>query len=335
MAGAREKRRTACLLRGETTTWKAIWRELKASGWTHKLPPASSIETRRERGWHRCKDYFLGEDRVLAHYARVHSKEGAQALSALSVAKGVTSPRNSRSSGDFASGHCGRNSDSASGCGKRCGKPCFDDSCVGGGKPRNSSPMTAKCTCEMSAGVLRPRRSADASPPDTSLFGSLDEENGAVDNTADSDYDAAADQSEVCSVMSSDSEDDLNQVEDDDDPDDFGGLDSGDEPMEDDFVDEDESDVEERGCNDPAEEDEVEDEDPNSLAAISERHFAEKFLESLGGAEKVLAGDIVGKDLENLRAHATSGWSEPINPDVYEHLQARTSLLMTKIATQT
>ncbi|EGZ13790.1 hypothetical protein PHYSODRAFT_416303, partial [Phytophthora sojae] len=55
--------------------WKAIWRELKASGWTHKLPPASSIETRWKfippggsAAGTEGKDYFLGENAVLAHY---------------------------------------------------------------------------------------------------------------------------------------------------------------------------------------------------------------------------------------------------------------------------
>ncbi|EGZ30146.1 hypothetical protein PHYSODRAFT_295031 [Phytophthora sojae] len=323
MAGAREKRRTARILRGETTMWKAIWTELKA----------------------------------------IHSKEGAQALSAACVAKApeedcqvdgacvlvpqASPPRATAgqaatplpdAAGETATPPPDAASDAAS--------PALTTLALAAANQGTPAPRQRSAPAKRSRGrasldsddddaeeaeyhlvpptsrVLRPRRSADASYSGTSLFGSSDEEHGAVDNAADIDYDAAADQSEVCSIMSSDSEDDLNQVEDDDDPDDFGGLDYGDEPMEDDLVDEDESDVDERGCDDLAEEDEVEDEDPNYLAAISERHFAEKFLESLGGAEKVLAGDVVGKALENLRAHVTSGWSEPINPDVYEHLQA-------------
>ncbi|KAF4029424.1 hypothetical protein GN244_ATG18865 [Phytophthora infestans] len=31
---------------GDTPTWRHIWSQLNASGWTHKKPPASWIETR-------------------------------------------------------------------------------------------------------------------------------------------------------------------------------------------------------------------------------------------------------------------------------------------------
>ncbi|KAG2796768.1 hypothetical protein PC129_g21460 [Phytophthora cactorum] len=45
-----------------------------------------------------------------------------------------------------------------------------------------------------------------------------------------------------------------------------------------------------------------------------------KFLESLGGSDKVLAGNVVGDDLDNLRLHSKPGWTEPENPDMYEYL---------------
>ncbi|ETO82367.1 hypothetical protein F444_03491 [Phytophthora nicotianae P1976] len=55
------------------------------------------------------------------------------------------------------------------------------------------------------------------------------------DNGVDSDNGSKA-----SSIMSSDSEDDLNQMEDSDDPEEFGDLDFGEEPAEDDIVDDDE-----------------------------------------------------------------------------------------------
>ncbi|ETI53685.1 hypothetical protein F443_03414 [Phytophthora nicotianae P1569] len=55
------------------------------------------------------------------------------------------------------------------------------------------------------------------------------------DNGVDSDNGSKA-----SSIMSSDSEDDLNQMEDGDDPEEFGDLDFGEEPAEDDIVDDDE-----------------------------------------------------------------------------------------------
>lgn len=125
------------------------------------------------------------------------------------------------------------------------------------------------------------------------------------------------------SLLSSHSDDDLNQVDEGDNPDDFGGLDSGDEPKQDDIVDED--DPEEDNEDDPANAAEGQDveknEDPKSLDATAERHFAEKFLEALGGTEKVLAGNVVGKDLDKLREHSTNGWTEPVYPYVFEHLK--------------
>ncbi|KAF4148530.1 hypothetical protein GN958_ATG02286, partial [Phytophthora infestans] len=76
MCAAREKRRAERIVDGGTPTWRHIWSQLKASGWTHKKPPASSIETRwkfippgGKANGIEGKDYVLGEDRVCAHYA--------------------------------------------------------------------------------------------------------------------------------------------------------------------------------------------------------------------------------------------------------------------------
>ncbi|KAF4136320.1 hypothetical protein GN958_ATG14492 [Phytophthora infestans] len=78
MCAAREKRRAERIADGGTPTWRHIWSQLKASGWKHKKPPASSIETRwkfippgGKANGIEGKDYFLGEDRVCAHYASV------------------------------------------------------------------------------------------------------------------------------------------------------------------------------------------------------------------------------------------------------------------------
>ncbi|POM57522.1 Hypothetical protein PHPALM_37952, partial [Phytophthora palmivora] len=130
--------------------------------------------------------------------------------------------------------------------------------------------------------------------------------------------------SEVSSIMSSDSEDDLNEIEEGEDPEEYGDLDSGDESAEDDIIDEDDPDaIVEDEVNGITNE-ELEDgdtEDPNSVEAISERHFAEKFMESLGGSEKVLVGDVMGQDMDKVRDHSVNGWSDPVYPDVYEYLQ--------------
>ncbi|OWZ19611.1 hypothetical protein PHMEG_0006106 [Phytophthora megakarya] len=101
------------------------------------------------------------------------------------------------------------------------------------------------------------------------------------------------------SAMASDAEDHLNAVENGDDADGF----KGDEPGQDDIVDEDESNFEDEYDGAVISDEEEEDDDPNLIESIAERHFAEKFLESLGGTEKI------------------NGWSEPVFSDVYEYLQ--------------
>ncbi|OWY96297.1 hypothetical protein PHMEG_00033466, partial [Phytophthora megakarya] len=116
-------------------------------------------------------------------------------------------------------------------------------------------------------------------------------------------------------IMASECEDDLNVVEDGDDADKFG-----DESLQDDIVDEDESNIEDE-CDGALLTGEEEDDGHNSIEAIAERHFADMFLESLGGTEKVLAGNVMDKDLDSLRDHSVNGWSEPVFPDVYEFLQ--------------
>ncbi|KAG6950673.1 hypothetical protein JG688_00014060, partial [Phytophthora aleatoria] len=126
---------------------------------------------------------------------------------------------------------------------------------------------------------------------------------------------------QLTSLVSSDSCDDLKHVDDDHNPDDVGDLDSGEEPERDNIVVgvvPEEDSEHERGDAVEAQIKE-ENEDQNSLNAIAEQHFADKFLHSLGGTEKVLAGDVVGKNLNKLREHSTSGWTEPVYPDVFQH----------------
>ncbi|KAG6947749.1 hypothetical protein JG688_00015404 [Phytophthora aleatoria] len=121
--------------------------------------------------------------------------------------------------------------------------------------------------------------------------------------------------------MSSDSEDGLNEVEDDEDPEELGDLDSGTESAEDDIVDEDKSDTKEESMDDDNTDgaaDEDSQSDPNSPAAIAERHFTKKFLASLGGVDKVLAS---AKDMDKLREHSTTGWSDLVYPDLFEYIQ--------------
>ncbi|ETP28051.1 hypothetical protein F442_22665 [Phytophthora nicotianae P10297] len=273
MGVMREKRRAERIVDGGTPTWRFIWSQLKASGWTHKLPPASSIETR----WKfvppggnpfgiEGKDYFLGEDRVLAHYA----------------------------AGNVA-----------------CDESEEDEYEL---VPRHKRTLQLGPTASTTHG--------------TSLFGSSEDESGGEATAHDGVSGDHHCVSEASSIMSSDSDDELNKIEEEDDPDDNAGFESGDEIEEDSIVDTDNSDQEgedaaagtARDCEEEV--GDSEEENPNSAESIAERHFAEKFLESLGGPDKLLAGTGMSKqDLEKLREHSVTGWTDRDTPDVYESLQ--------------
>ncbi|KAG3171811.1 hypothetical protein PI126_g1683 [Phytophthora idaei] len=133
------------------------------------------------------------------------------------------------------------------------------------------------------------RPSSPAAPDDgRSLFGSSDEDEDAVDVETTYDDEVASDhESESISLVSSDSCDDFKHVDDDDNPDDVGDLDSGEEPERDNIVvgAVPEEDSEHEGGDAVEAQIKEENEDPNSLNAIAEQHFADKFLHSLGGTE--------------------------------------------------
>ncbi|KAE8999009.1 hypothetical protein PR002_g18585 [Phytophthora rubi] len=88
-------------------------------------------------------------------------------------------------------------------------------------------------------------------------------------------------------------------------------LDSGDESEEEDLSELNVSDSESSASD-------CIDEDDEELFAKEERHFADKFLESLGGQEKVLAGELIGPALKDL---STTGWDDPETPDVAAYLE--------------
>ncbi|KAI9994373.1 hypothetical protein PInf_010983 [Phytophthora infestans] len=60
------------------------------------------------------------------------------------------------------------------------------------------------------------------------------------------------------------------------------------------------------------------DEEDDDMYAKEERHFADSFLNSIGGHDSVLAGDIIGPALKDL---GTTGWHDPETPNVMQYLQ--------------
>ncbi|ETO72916.1 hypothetical protein F444_11097, partial [Phytophthora nicotianae P1976] len=309
MGVMREKRRAERIVDGGTPTWRFIWSLLKASGWTHKLPPASSIETR----WKfvppggnpfgiEGKDYFLGEDRVLAHYAAVSVCSGDGAGLATTVDENeppnvdpspLASTSATMSTSTTPSPLTNREVNTTDG-NVACDESEEDEYEL---VPRHKRTLQLGPTASTTHG--------------TSLFGSSEDESGGEATAHDGVSGDHHCVSEASSIMSSDSDDELNKIEEVDDPDDNAGFGSGDEIEEDSIVDTDNSDQEgedaaagtARDCEE--EEGDSEEENPNSAESIAERHFAEKFLESLGGPDKLLAGTGMSKqDLEKLREHS-------------------------------
>ncbi|KAE9327392.1 hypothetical protein PF008_g16416 [Phytophthora fragariae] len=126
--------------------------------------------------------------------------------------------------------------------------------------------------------------------------------------------------------MPHDSEDDLNAIEEGDNPDDFGGFESGDGVEEDGIVD-DEEDEDGEGAtaielDEGDDEDDTEANDPNSAESIAERHFAEKFLNSLGKSDKLMAALSISPPSISLRIVIptnTSAMRAPVRRHLLRH----------------
>ncbi|KAE9351454.1 hypothetical protein PF008_g5936 [Phytophthora fragariae] len=92
---------------------------------------------------------------------------------------------------------------------------------------------------------------------------------------------------------------------------DYDVLDSGDESEEEDL-----SELDVSGSESSASD--CIDEDDEGRFAKEERQFADKFLESFGGQEKVLAGELIDPALKDL---STTGWYDTKTPDVAAYLE--------------
>ncbi|EEY59220.1 uncharacterized protein PITG_11708 [Phytophthora infestans T30-4] len=322
-----------------------MWARLIASGWTHKKPPASCIETRWKfippRGKAsgvEGKDYFLDLDRVLAHYAAGHVTRGDGA--------GLTAPvdeseaPNVNPSLPVSPPAATPNLTASSPPTSR--EVNASDGDIGSGNGISSDDSVED---ELKLVLRRtPPRPTAPTAQGTSLFGSSDEDDSGGEATVlDDDGEDPDSASEgihvfIMYIEHADSEDDLNKIE-GDNHDDFAGFESGNEIEEDGIVDEDDSDEEGeedvavigRGSDD--EEGDSEEEDPNSAESIAERHLAEYILMSLGGSDKFLAGTGISKqDLEKLREHSATGRTDPDMPGDHEFLQTPYQAMGRRIA---
>ncbi|KAG1693313.1 hypothetical protein DVH05_023777 [Phytophthora capsici] len=113
-----------------------------------------------------------------------------------------------------------------------------------------------------------------------------------------------------------DKHDDLNAVESGDIGDQYGAIESGDEAENDD-VDLGEYDSDRSVEEYCAPEVLMDDVDETEAEIAEEVLFGENFLESFGGADEVLAGNL--KD-SVLRCMSATGWEDVVEPDIHEHM---------------
>ncbi|KAF4138253.1 hypothetical protein GN958_ATG07831, partial [Phytophthora infestans] len=266
MGAAREKRRAERIVEGGTPAWHYIWARLKASGWTHKKPPASSIETRwkfippggKESGVE-GKDYFLGEDRVIAHYAAA-TRPNASAIAISGDGAGLTPPvdeseaPNVNPSFQVSPPAATSNLTGSPPPTSREVNASDGDIESGNGTSSDDSEEDELELVPRRAGPLRLQRKG-------SLFSDLQTKMIAVAKLLCSMMTAeilttykkvsmylSCIYNMSSSIMSSDSEDDINKIEEGHNPDDFAGFEFSNETVEDGIADEDDSDEEGEGA---------------------------------------------------------------------------------------
>ncbi|OWZ14677.1 hypothetical protein PHMEG_00011807 [Phytophthora megakarya] len=110
------------------------------------------------------------------------------------------------------------------------------------------------------------------------------------------------------------------------DMEDYVRFDSGDESEEDDLSDLDVSDSESTSGGDTV------DKDDNEAFTNEERHFADHFLDSTGGMNTMLAGEVLGSILKDV---LHTGWHDLETPDVVQYLSEDYTLFPTQMITQT
>ncbi|KAG1704718.1 hypothetical protein DVH05_005647 [Phytophthora capsici] len=139
---------------------------------------------------------------------------------------------------------------------------------------------------------------------------------GSVGDGVDGEDDDGVDDGGVSSELLVDQDDSLNTVCDGDDSTEYAAMDSGEDAEKDDLV-IDEDSGEDSECADihiPADEDESEASETEIAAEVL---FAERFLDSFGGEDAVLAGNLKN---DVLREMAATGWEDVEEPDTCDYM---------------
>ncbi|ETM99156.1 hypothetical protein PPTG_19009 [Phytophthora nicotianae INRA-310] len=308
-----------------TKHFRVIWPEFKKLGWTSKPPPSRWIETR----WKYILpggnangtvgiDYVLGEQAVVDHATEMVRQQAIDrgATAATEAAKKTPAERPSRSSPKSpvrTTGSQSTTSDTpadttpsvpiaraSEACTQQAHTPPTSQSPDESNVHQSSTTATTTEVALTKTTMKKKKRnptSAGAKEPEIADSLVCDEESKA-----------SPDITELIDLSGNDA-DDANTYHDDERN--YQVLDSGDESEEGDLNDLDKSDSE-------ASVSDTIDEDDDDVFSTEERHFANHFLEKMGGEDKVLAGEILGPALKEV---ATTGWHEWESPDVEEFLQ--------------
>ncbi|KAI9984015.1 hypothetical protein PInf_005305 [Phytophthora infestans] len=139
---------------------------------------------------------------------------------------------------------------------------------------------------------------------------------GSVEDGVDDEDEDGGDDGRVSSELLVDKDDSLNTVCDGDDSAEYAAMESGDGAAKDDLV-MDEDSNEDDECTDTyilADEDHSEASETEIAADVL---FAERFLDSYGGEDAVLAGNLKN---DVLREMAASGWEDVDEPDTFDYM---------------
>ncbi|ETN07341.1 hypothetical protein PPTG_13633 [Phytophthora nicotianae INRA-310] len=321
------------VLRARDLSFRSVWKELKANGWTSKKAPSRSLDNRyryirpgADPNGTEGVDFFLGPDAVLDFYI--------QAVKVTSTAP-ETGGVNERERDADAATQPPATSDADE---ERHGVPTTPQRLpspkrIGAAETASSTPVPDSPRTTSSRERHQQQRSPGSRPPSSRRLliatsphtaSSACDDTGddlaadgdeSIDWTGDSDEDDDAQEGPEADVML-DKDDDLNYTAPDENAAQYGAMDSGDEAALDDL------DTGEDGEIIPDVLDVDEDTyapEATELEIANEIQFAEQFLENIGSEEAVLAGNLQDT---LLREMSTSGWEDIEQPSTYNYMQS-------------
>ncbi|GMF35149.1 unnamed protein product [Phytophthora fragariaefolia] len=337
-------------------SFRSMWRELKAQGWSSKRPPRRSLDDRyryiRPGGNPEGAsgvELFLGEEAVLEYYANGNAEleRAAQVVRETygALIEATTSrAQDATNAGPIAAPASSTTSVIPPGIPEvtprtpvQVGRQVTPNTFQGGSSrptrrslAQTESPMSSTPTrttnqdsllsdslCATSPHVCK--SSSESADEDTGSDGTCEPDDASVESAEDVvergvSEEEDGEENALNNALPADSDDDLNAVGDGEDAAEYGAMKSGDEAEKGDLeTGEDGGDVS-ADTYEPPEEEETEATETEIAAEVL---FAETFLDSFGGEDQVLAGNLKNAVLRGMSA---TGWEDVEEPDTYDYL---------------